>query len=80
MERFSFKKLNRIDFKEQYQVKVCNSLQLLITWSGKEVISWPCECIKENEKLEPKGILSNYESQQHVCSRMLESLTLNEAS
>ena len=51
----------------------------------REVISWPCELIKENEKLEPKGILSNYESQQHkpvisVCSRMLESITLNEAS
>jgi len=41
--------------------------------SGKEVISWPCELIEENEKFEPKGILSNYESQQRksvisVCS------------
>jgi hypothetical protein len=40
---------------------------------------------EENEKLEPKGILSNYESQQckpvsSVCSRMLKSITLNEAS
>jgi len=53
--------------------------------NGKEVISWPWERIKENEKLEPKGILNDYESQQHkpvisVCSRVLKSTALNEAS
>jgi hypothetical protein len=40
---------------------------------------------EENEKLEPKRILSNYESQQRkpvisACSRVLKSITINEAS
>jgi hypothetical protein len=43
MERFSLKKLNYVEGKEQYQVKISNRFAALETW----IIIWPSTMVEK---------------------------------
>jgi hypothetical protein len=51
--------------KDSTKQKIFNTSIAFDKLNGKVDISWPWESIKEDIKLQPKGVLGNYESQQH---------------
>jgi hypothetical protein len=75
MERFSLKKLNKLEGKEQYHVEISTALENLDT----EVdINRAWETIRENIKFSAKDIQGYYELKKHKpwfdegCSKFLD--------
>jgi hypothetical protein len=57
IEKFSFRKLDRVRGKEQYQVKISNRFASLENLNGDLDVNRDCETIAENIKISIKEIL-----------------------
>jgi len=64
VERFNFRKLNELEVRKQYQIKISNRLAALENLNYSEDINGAWENIKE-EKNSAKESLSLYEMKQH---------------
>jgi hypothetical protein len=77
-ERFSLKKLNEVESKEQYRVQISNSFAALETLDTEMDINRLSETIKENIKISAKESLHYYELKKHKtwfdeeCSKLLD--------
>jgi len=63
VERFNVKKLNDVDVRKQYQIKVSNRFRALLKNESEHIIGvWD---IEENMKTSAKQSLGLYELKQH---------------
>jgi hypothetical protein len=65
MERFSLKKLNEVEGKEQYHVEISNRFTALENFDTEVDISRAWETIRENIKISVKKNLGYYELKTH---------------
>jgi hypothetical protein len=78
MERFSFKKLNEVEGKENYRIEVSNRFALLEDLDVEVEINRAWETINENIKISAKESLGYYELRKHKpwfyegCSKLLD--------
>jgi hypothetical protein len=78
MERFNLKKLNEVEVKENYHVKVSNRFAALEDLGAEVKINIVWETIKENIKISAKESLGYYELKQHKpwfdegCPKLLD--------
>jgi hypothetical protein len=76
-ERFNLKKLNELEVRKQYQIKISNRFVALENLSVSEDINRVWENIKESIKISAKESLGLYERKQHKpwfdkeCSKFL---------
>jgi hypothetical protein len=61
MEKFSLKKLNKVEGKEQYHVEVSNRFAALKDLDAEVNINNTWETVRENIKISAKGSLGYYE-------------------
>jgi hypothetical protein len=61
MERFNPKKLNDVEVKEQYQVKIKNTFAALENLDNDVDINRACDSSRENMKASAAEILGYYE-------------------
>jgi len=70
MERFNLGKLNELEVKKQYQIKISKSFAALENLNGNEDINRSLENIKENIKTTAKenlGLFEMKQCKQWVC-------------
>jgi hypothetical protein len=78
MKRFSLKKLNEVEGKEQYRVEVSNSFVALKDLDAEVEINSPWETIRENIKISAKESLGYFELKKHKpwfdegCSKLVD--------
>jgi hypothetical protein len=78
MERFSLKKLNQVEGKEQFRVEVSNRFAALEDLDTEVEINIAWETIRENIKITAKESLGYFELKKHKpwfdegCSRLLD--------
>jgi hypothetical protein len=78
MEMFSLKKLNQVDGKEEFHVKVSDRFATLEDLDTEVEINSACETISENMKISAKESLGYFEFKKHTpwfdegCSRLLD--------
>jgi hypothetical protein len=78
MERFSLKKLNKVEHKEQYRVEVLNRFAALEDLDTEVEINSACETTRENIKISAKESLGYFELKKHKqwfcerCSKLLD--------
>jgi hypothetical protein len=78
MERFSLRKLNEVDGKEQYQVEISSRSMALENLDAEADTNRAWETIRENIKISAKECLGYYELKKHkpwldqVCSELLD--------
>jgi hypothetical protein len=65
MERFNFKKLNKVEGKEQYLVEISNKFAALGNLISEVVIKRTCETIGEHIKISAKESLGYHELKKH---------------
>jgi len=65
VERFNLRKLNELEVRKQYQIKISNGFAALENLSDCENINRDWENIKENIKTSAKEYLGLYELKQH---------------
>jgi len=65
VERFNLRKLNELEVRKQYQIKISNGFAALESLSDCEDIKRTWENIKENIKTSVKKNLGLYELKQH---------------
>jgi hypothetical protein len=65
MERFSSKKLNKVEGKEQYCVEISNRFTALENLGTEEAINSALETVRENIKIPAKENLGYYELKKH---------------
>jgi hypothetical protein len=65
MYRFNLRKLNELEFRKQYQIKISNRFAALENLNVSEDINRAWENIIENNKTPAKGRLGLYELKQH---------------
>jgi len=65
VERFNLRKLNKLEFRKQYQIKISNSSAALENLSDSEDINMAWENIKENIRTSVIKSLSQYEMKRH---------------
>jgi hypothetical protein len=77
MERFSLKKLKKVQCKEQYRVEISYRIAALENLDANVDINRACETIRENIKISNKESLGYYELKNHKpwfderCSELL---------
>ena len=64
-ERFNLRKLNKLQFRKQYQIEITNRVTALENLSGGEIINGAWENIKENIKTSAKESLGLHELKLH---------------
>jgi hypothetical protein len=78
MERFSLKKLNNVEVKEQFCVEISNKFAALGDLDAEVEINSVLETTRENIKISAKESLSYYELKKHKpwfdegCSKLLD--------
>jgi hypothetical protein len=78
MERFDFKKLNKVESKEQYRVEISNRFAALENFDAEAYINRARETARENIKISAKESLGCYELKNHKpwfdekCSKLLD--------
>jgi hypothetical protein len=78
MERFSLKKLNKVEVKEKYHVEVSDRFAALEDLDAEVGINTIWEMFRENIKMSAKERLAYYELKQHKpwfdygCSELLD--------
>jgi len=65
VKRCNLRKLNELEIRKQYQIKILNRLAALENLSDSEDINKAWENIKENTIISAKYSLSLYELKQH---------------
>ena len=65
MERFNLRKLNELEVRKQYEIKISYRFAALENLSDSEDINSAWENIKENIKISDKETLGLYELKQH---------------
>jgi len=65
VERFNLRKLNELQVRNQYQIKISNKYAALENLNDSKDINRAWENIKENIKISAKEILGLYELKQH---------------
>ena len=79
MERFNLRRLNELEVRKQYQIKISNKFAALENFSDSEDMNMAWENIKENIPTSAKKSLGLYELKQHKpwfdeeCLRFLRS-------
>jgi hypothetical protein len=66
IERFSLKKLNEVESKEQYRVEISNRFAILENLGAEGDSNRAWETIKENIKISAKESLDYYELKKHT--------------
>jgi hypothetical protein len=80
MERFNRKKLNEVEGKEQYRVKITNTFAALENLDTEVAIDRAWETIRENILISAKESLGYYELKKHHpwfyegCSQLLDQM------
>jgi hypothetical protein len=64
-EIFNFRKLNELEFRKKYQIKISNSFAALENLSDSEDINGAWESTEENIKTSAQESLGLYELKQH---------------
>jgi flagellar biosynthesis/type III secretory pathway chaperone len=78
MEGFNYKKLNKVESKEQYRVEISNRFAVLENFDSEVDINRAWETIRENIKISAKESLGYYELKKHKpwiderCSELLD--------
>jgi DNA-binding transcriptional regulator GbsR (MarR family) len=78
MERFNLRKLNELEVRKHYQIKISNKFAALENLSDSEDLNRAWENIKENIKSSVQESLNLYEWKQHKqwfdeeCLRFLD--------
>jgi hypothetical protein len=78
MERFSLKKLNEVECKEQFRVEISNRYAALEDLDAEVEINSAWETIRENIKISAKESLGYFELKKHKpwfdegCSKLLD--------
>ena len=65
VERFNFRKLNNLEVRKQYQIKISNRFAVLEELSESENIDKASENIKDNIKTSAKESLGLYKLKKH---------------
>jgi hypothetical protein len=65
MKRFNPRKLNELEVRKQYQIKISNKFAALENLSGNKDINRAWENIRANIKISSKKSLDLYELKQH---------------
>jgi putative IMPACT (imprinted ancient) family translation regulator len=65
VKRFYFRKLNELEVRKHYQIKISNRLAALKNLNYSEDINRAWENIKEENKISAKESLGLYETKQH---------------
>ena len=66
VERFNLRKLNELEVRKQYEIKISNKFAALENLNDSEDIYRAWENIKENIKIAAKETLGLYELKQHT--------------
>jgi hypothetical protein len=65
MERFSLKKLNEVEAKEQFHVEISNRFSALVDLDEEVKINSAWETIRENIKISAKESVGYFELKKH---------------
>jgi hypothetical protein len=65
VKRFDLRKINELEVRKQYQIKISNGFVALENLSGSEDVNRAWENIKETIKTSAKESLGLYKSKQH---------------
>jgi len=65
VERLKLRKLNEVEVRKQYQIKVSDRFTALENLDGNEDINWAWENIQEDIKTSAKECIGLYELKQH---------------
>ena len=65
VERHNLRKLNELEVRKQYQIKISNSCAALENLRDSEYMNMARENIKQNIKISTKESLALYEFKQH---------------
>jgi hypothetical protein len=72
MERFTLKKLNNVEDKEQYQVKSQTNLQVLKTWMTIQTPIGIGKALDRIQKLKPASTREQYTKENIKCRVFLD--------
>jgi hypothetical protein len=65
LERFNLRKLNELEVRKQYQIKISNRFAALENYNNSKDISRAWENIKDDNKISVKESLGTQELKQH---------------